>query len=280
MSSALLDLLDPPFPLLFRGIIPSGNSLEMTKARLSRECAICERPFTVFTWVHNGVPFRTRICQICAKAANVCQVSLLDLDLGIPVIVRNKLIGKTPSEPTSKQKRWFENRTQDRQISNSEDPFDTEIQDLVKKIDPNVAARAAALTQADPYLSMREPPVCVEWLKGECIHGESCFFRHEIPKRGEYPVDNTKFGVRCRFLGTVDPNGERILEQLLAETKDVRMKKSAIEGDSWESKTTEEKGVSSIPRELISLLEDNEPPPYEGLGDFDLPEFRDGELVG
>lgn len=214
-ETGLLDLLDPKFPLVFQGLLPEQKHFQMTRARLSRECAVCERPFTVFFWRIGNIPFKTYICQICAKSANVCQVSLLDLDLGIPVIVRNKLLQIEQKDSTSSAKRWYTNRRLDKKIADGEEWVDASLRDRILSIDPVLVTRVQQLVQADPYLSFKKPPVCPEWLNNECTHGASCYFAHELPGPGEHSPDNTKFGVRCRYLGTVDPNGKAIIEQLL-----------------------------------------------------------------
>ena len=214
-ETKLLDLLDPKFPLVFQGILPQQRHFQMTRSRLSRECAVCERPFTVFFWRIGGIPFKTYICQICAKSANVCQVSLLDLDLGIPVIVRNKLLQMEQQDAASSARRWFNNRRVDKKISDGEEWIDASLRERILALDPVIVTRVQQLVQADPYLSFRKATVCPEWLNNECTHGASCYFAHELPGPGEHSPDTTKFGVRCRYLGTVDPNGKAIVEQLL-----------------------------------------------------------------
>jgi pre-mRNA-splicing factor RBM22/SLT11 len=57
------------------------------------ECHISKRPYTKFRW-KPGSDARykaTIICQEVAKAKNVCQVCLLDLDHNLPVQVRDQL---------------------------------------------------------------------------------------------------------------------------------------------------------------------------------------------
>jgi pre-mRNA-splicing factor RBM22/SLT11 len=57
------------------------------------ECHISKRPYTKFRW-RPGSDARyksTIICQEVAKAKNVCQVCLLDLNHNLPVQVRDQL---------------------------------------------------------------------------------------------------------------------------------------------------------------------------------------------
>lgn len=58
-------------------------------------CHISGRPYTVFRWrPGNDARYKkTIICQEVAKAKNVCQVCLLDLDYNLPVQVRDQALG-------------------------------------------------------------------------------------------------------------------------------------------------------------------------------------------
>lgn len=55
-------------------------------------CHISNRPYTVFRWrPGNDARYKkTIICQEVAKAKNVCQVCLLDLQYNLPVQVRRQ----------------------------------------------------------------------------------------------------------------------------------------------------------------------------------------------
>jgi pre-mRNA-splicing factor RBM22/SLT11 len=285
----LLDLLDPKFPLIYEGLLPEEKHFQMTRSRLSRECAVCERPFTVFSWRVHAIPFKTLICQICSRSANVCQVSLLDLDVGIPVIVRNKLLSIQQQDYQSTARRWYNNRLVDRQISETDDWLDSSLRDRVLGLDSVIVTRVRQLVDADPYLSFKRAPVCSEWLGNKCVHGSACFYSHELPKPGEHSPDMTKFGVRCRYLGTVDPNGKAIIEQLLARDPSVFQRnaerKPAIEekkeANVWTSVPHDEFSVMTHP-EPPEVFDGEEPLPYEGIEDIvleSLPRYIDGRLT-
>lgn len=290
MSEAnLLDLLDPKFPLVFQGILPTERHFQMTRSKLSKECAVCERPFTVFFWRVNGIPFKTVICQICAKSANVCQVSLLDLDLGIPVIVRNKIMHMQTDDFKSSVRRWHNNRLVDKKIENGEEWMDKSHRDRILSLDPVIVTRVQQLVAADPYLSFRKAPVCPEWLSNQCTHGSSCYYAHSLPGSGEHSPDQSKFGVRCRYLGTVDPNGQAIIEQLLILDKNIfqKQKHEVVEEEPEEiaapvwhmPDTAPPAPVMTVPV-LPEIQETDAPVPYEGLR-IDLsqfPVYEDGML--
>eukprot|EP00825_Cyclidium_porcatum_P042736 TRINITY_DN5912_c0_g1_i11.p3 TRINITY_DN5912_c0_g1~~TRINITY_DN5912_c0_g1_i11.p3 ORF type:complete len:147 (+),score=25.44 TRINITY_DN5912_c0_g1_i11:173-613(+) len=66
------------------------------KDKFGDECKICKRPYTVFKWkaCAQGRFKRTVVCQTCAKLKNVCQTCLFDLTYGLPVELRDKMLGE------------------------------------------------------------------------------------------------------------------------------------------------------------------------------------------
>ena len=86
------------FPIVCQTCLGENPYVRMMKSYFNKECKICFRPFTVFRW-KPGVKARykkTEICQTCAKAKNVCQTCLLDLEYGLPVEVRDKFMENLP----------------------------------------------------------------------------------------------------------------------------------------------------------------------------------------
>lgn len=276
-NASLLDLLDPKFPLVYKGILPKDTHFQMTKSRLSRECCICERPFSVFFWRINGIPFKTYICQICAKSANVCQVSLLDLDIGIPVIVRNKLLHIQQEDFKSSTRRWYTNRLLDRQIENGQDWLDLSLHEKVMQLDPVIVKRVQQFVDADPYLSFKKAPVCPQWLTNECTHGLSCYYAHELPGPGEHSPDWSKYGVRCRYLGSVDPNGQAIIEKLLII--DQTMFQSKEQKDQEKGMKEKEKVLFSDKAGKKEKPKPMKAPTENRIFDFDAPLKYDGVSI-
>lgn len=83
------------------------------------ECKICQRPFTTYRW-NPGAKMRykkTEVCQTCARAKNVCQTCLLDLEYGLPVQVRDSVLAIKQDLPKDEVNREYYNQSLDKQIS-------------------------------------------------------------------------------------------------------------------------------------------------------------------
>ena len=268
-SNPLLDLLDPKFPLVYKDCLPKNeHHFQMSRAKLSRECAICERPFTVFFWKVNDIPYRTCICQICAKSANVCQVTLLDLDIGIPVQIRNAFLHQKQEDYRSKKRLWFYNRLLDKKIDQGEDWLDKTIHEQVLTLDPALVARARQLVEDDPYLSFKKAPVCQQWLSNACIHGDACHYSHELPKPGQHCPNWTKFGIRGRYFGNNDPNSQHIMDILQRNNPNIFGKKEQQiqeeEKPEEKQEIVETQSLMTPPADLDDIPMSNVPVPFEG----------------
>jgi hypothetical protein len=174
-------------------------------------------------------------------------------------------------------RRWYNNRFVDRQIAEGGAWLDPTTRDRILALDPAVVRRAQQLVASDPYLSFRRAPVCPEWLANECRHGTACYFAHELPRPGEHSPDCSKFGVRCRYLGTVDPNAQAIVEQMLLIDSRQDEKAPAVKHLEWT--VPEQQMTQPEPEEIFDF---EEPLKYEGIEEFDredLPRLLDGRLV-
>ena len=131
---------------------------------------ICTRPFTVFRWNPGaGSRFKkTEICTTCAKAKNVCQTCILDLQYGLPVQVRDAALGLKTSTHTSDKVKAYAADVMDKQLESSTGSSSRAGQELVRK-----AARRE--------IEYKTRPLCSAFARGRCERGDKCPFTHELP---------------------------------------------------------------------------------------------------
>ena len=97
----------------------------MMKEQYGSECKICNRPFTVFRWCpgHKMRYKKTEVCQTCARAKNVCQTCLLDLNYGLPVQVRDNVLNINQEIPKNEVNREYFNQNLDAAVRESGNVF-------------------------------------------------------------------------------------------------------------------------------------------------------------
>ena len=149
-------------------------------------CHISDRPYTVFRWrPGNDARYKkTIVCQEVAKAKNVCQVCLLDLDYNLPVQVRDQALGMQddglPESAAGKEyalQRMADEGELDRSKFNA-----PAANDLLQK-----------LQRPAPYYKRNEARVCSFFARGECKRGAECPYRHEVPADPDNPLSNQKY---------------------------------------------------------------------------------------
>ena len=133
-----------------------------------------------------------------AKAKNVCQVCLLDLDYNLPVQVRDQALGMQdeglPESAAGKEyalKRMADEGELDRSRFNA-----PAASDLLQKL-----ARPA------PYYKRNEARVCSFFARGECKRGAECPYRHEMPTSGPLSQQN----IKDRYYGVNDPVANKMM---------------------------------------------------------------------
>ncbi|CDJ61971.1 RRM / zinc finger (CCCH type) domain-containing protein, putative [Eimeria maxima] len=87
---------DSDIPILCETCLGENPYLRIQRDRNGKQCHICTRAYTGFRW-KPGPRARykcTVVCQQCARLKNVCQTCLFDLEYGLPVQVRDKIMGE------------------------------------------------------------------------------------------------------------------------------------------------------------------------------------------
>ncbi|KAL7562656.1 hypothetical protein ACA910_006348 [Epithemia clementina (nom. ined.)] len=205
------------FPLVCETCLGDNPYVRMTKEAHGKKCQICESPFTVFAWQAGtkGRIKRVEICRSCAQAKNVCQVCIYDLQYGLPVKVRDKILreaGTTAAGsaalavPQSRANRAWFSAQQQRALDQG--------QNLVAGAgtDPaSIAAHAklSEMARMEPRYERNLPKLCSFFAQGECNRGANCPFRHEMPRDRNDPMSNQS--TKNRFFGTSDPVANKIL---------------------------------------------------------------------
>lgn len=208
---------DTEFPLVCETCLGDNPYVRMTKESHGKKCQICETPFTVFAWQAGtkGRIKRVEICKSCAQAKNVCQVCIYDLQYGLPVKVRDKVLRESGATaagtamaavPQSQANRAWFSAQQQRALENG--------QNLVagSGIDEaSIAAHAklSDMARMEPRYERNLPKLCSFFAQGECNRGANCPFRHEMPRDRNDPM--SKQSTKDRFYGTSDPVANKIL---------------------------------------------------------------------
>jgi pre-mRNA-splicing factor RBM22/SLT11 len=199
---------DTEFPLVCETCLGDNPYVRMTKEAFGKKCQICDTPFTVFAWQAGtkGRLKRVEICRTCAQAKNVCQVCIYDLQYGLPVKVRDKILresgsaGAVIAPPQSQANRAWYTAQQERALAQGGSANT-----------PNALAHAklTEMARMEPRYERNLAKLCSFFAKGECDRGAQCPFRHEMPRDRNDPMSqqNTK----DRFYGTNDPVAKKII---------------------------------------------------------------------
>jgi pre-mRNA-splicing factor RBM22/SLT11 len=187
------------FPMLCNTCLGDMPFMRMTRQEWDKECKICTRPFIVFRWKPgNKARFKkTEVCQTCAKAKNVCQTCLFDLQYGLPVEVRDSFLKEKVDVPRDTTNRDYWAHQMTKNIDKMELPYEKlENFPILERIN-----------RRDPYPKRNLPHICSFFVKGSCSRGYDCPYRHEIPEVNELSNQN----IKDRYYGINDPVAKKIL---------------------------------------------------------------------
>lgn len=198
------------FPILCETCLGENTYMRMTRQVHGDECKVCSRPFTVFRWCPGrGMRFKkTEICQMCARAKNVCQTCVLDLQYNLPVQVRDSILGTEQSIPKSDVNRQFYNQVIEQRLQASSDTYSLTDYD---SNDPTKKTLLSNLSRTEPFYKRNLPHVCSFYIKGKCNRGNTCPYRHEIDINDIQPSKNN---IKDRFFGSNDPVAAKILSDV------------------------------------------------------------------
>lgn len=199
---------DTEFPLVCETCLGDNPYVRMTVEAHGKKCQICENPFTVFAWQagSKGRLKRVEICRSCAKAKNVCQVCIYDLQYGLPVKVRDRVLRESGSSaavtavPQSHANRAWFTAQQQRALATSATGDGTSAL---------THATLQGMARMEPRYERNLPKLCSFFAKGECDRGDTCPFRHEMPRDRNDPM--AKQNTKDRFYGTNDPVANKII---------------------------------------------------------------------
>jgi len=220
---------DTEFPLVCETCLGDNPYVRMTKESHGKKCQICENPFTVFAWQAGtkGRLKRVEICRSCAQAKNVCQVCVYDLQYGLPVKVRDRVLresgagGAVSAVPQSNANRAWYTAQQQRALEQGQT---NAITDGTNQL---AHAKLQDMARMEPRYERNLPKLCSFFAKGECDRGANCPFRHEMPKDRNDPM--SKQTTKDRFYGTSDPVANKILGRKRRQEQD-QHKRDEAEG--------------------------------------------------
>ena len=200
---------DTEFPLVCETCLGDNPYVRMTKEPFGKKCQVCETPFTVFAWQAGtkGRLKKVEICKSCAQAKNVCQVCIYDLQYGLPVKVRDKILKEhgnaaaVAAVPQSRANRSWHTAQQERALAQG--------QTMVGEANALAIAKLEEMANMEPRYERNMAKLCSFFARGECNRGANCPFRHEMPRDRNDPM--SKQNTKNRFFGTSDPVANRIL---------------------------------------------------------------------
>lgn len=207
------------FPIVCDACLGDDKHLRMTKDQFGLECRVCLKPFTCFRWCPGPKQRfrRTEICQACARLKHVCQSCVLDMEYGLPVQVRDSVLGLIkpdgssllPTLPRNQANRDYFLATSASRLARGDDTLidyskvDAPSKAILEEMSRRHGKRARMASQRK-----NAAPPCSFYAKGACARGAACPYRHELS--ADRPENLTMW--RNRYFGSEDPLAEKIMD--------------------------------------------------------------------
>lgn len=137
------------FPSVCESCLPANPYVKMLKEDFGAECKLCTRPFTVFQWAADrahGRRKRTNICLTCARLKNACQCCIMDLQFGLPIVIRDKALELVAPGPASDINREYFAQNNERAIEEGRAGIEE-----YDKADDKARELLRRLAQSKPY---------------------------------------------------------------------------------------------------------------------------------
>ncbi|KAK3996383.1 Pre-mRNA-splicing factor slt-11 [Cladorrhinum sp. PSN332] len=138
------------FPSVCENCLPTNPYVKMLKEDYGAECKLCTRPFTVFSWSGEGRAHgrkkRTNICLTCARLKNACQCCIMDLQFGLPIVIRDKALELIAPGPQSEINREYFAQNNERAIEEGRAGVEE-----YEKTDEKARELLRRLAQSKPY---------------------------------------------------------------------------------------------------------------------------------
>lgn len=189
------------FPIVCESCLGPNPYVRMQRVQFGGECHISGRPYTVFRWrPGNDARYKkTIVCQEVAKAKNVCQVCLLDLDYNLPVQVRDQALQIVDEDlPESDANKEYALKRMAEEGELGAQYNEAKPNDLILK-----------LQRTTPYYKRNKARICSFFVRGECKRGAECPYRHEMPLGGELADQN----IKDRYYGVNDPVARKMMDR-------------------------------------------------------------------
>ncbi|KAJ2847820.1 Pre-mRNA-splicing factor slt11 [Coemansia brasiliensis] len=198
------------FPILCETCLGENPYVRMTREPRGQECKICTRAFTVFRWLPGrGMRYKkTEICPTCAKLKNVCQTCILDLEYGLPVQVRDAMLGQQDTVPVQASNRRD-------YVAKLENSVNAGLIDFSGKAQPAARQQLRHMARSEPYYKRNRAHVCSFFVKGQCNRGNECPYRHEMP---DSDSELARQNISDRYHGSNDPVARRMLDRTAKRT--------------------------------------------------------------